>query len=180
MTGSILLEFPPVICGKSLFLLKNNGALYAISRRTGKVRWKAKLGYLAAVVARLPRRRRSTSSCSRAARASRRAASSAVAGVHAAGRAGRASCPAAPSPRRCWTTAALYFGSEDGTVYALDAANGDIVWTYKAGGAVKGAIALDGDGRLFFGDYAGSVTAIRRADGKRLWKTGHEPAARSA
>ncbi len=65
----------------------------------------------------------------------------------------------------------LYFGSEDGTVYALNAANGAIVWTHKAGGAVKGALALD-NGRLYFGDYNGQVTALRRADGKQLWKTG--------
>ncbi len=46
--GSILLEFPPAMGGRSLFLLKNNGALYGISRRSGEVRWKRKLGYLAA------------------------------------------------------------------------------------------------------------------------------------
>ena len=48
MPGSVLLEFPPVLCGRSLYLLKNNGAVYSISRKTGKVRWKVKLGYLAA------------------------------------------------------------------------------------------------------------------------------------
>jgi len=46
--GSILLEFPPVAGGRQLFLLKNNAALYGISRRTGEIRWKRKLGYLAA------------------------------------------------------------------------------------------------------------------------------------
>ena len=45
--GSVLLEFPPTAGRRQLFLLKNNGALYAISRRTGQVRWKRKLGYLA-------------------------------------------------------------------------------------------------------------------------------------
>ena len=32
VTGSILLEFPPVLCRRSLYLQKNNGALYKISR----------------------------------------------------------------------------------------------------------------------------------------------------
>ena len=50
--------------------------------------------------------------------------------------------------RRCWTPAACTSAAEDGTVYALDAASGSIVWTYKARGAVKGGIALDGGGRL--------------------------------
>lgn len=172
LTGSILLEFPPVICGKSMFLLKNNGALYALSRRTGKVRWKAKLGYLAA----------SSPACSIK-------DSTVYVVLLARGRgikAGRVAAIASATGRTRWSrklpsraessplldSGRVYFGSEDGTVYALDAANGNIVWTYKTGGAVKGGIALDGDGRLIFGDYDGSVTAIRRADGKRLWKTG--------
>ena len=124
VTGSILLEFPPVICGRSLYLLKNNGALYAISRRTGKVRWKAKLGYLAAASPACGTAR-STRSCCRAARASR---------------AGRVARVAAYSGRTRWSRklpsraessplvdhGRLYFGSEDGTVYALDTADGAI------------------------------------------------------
>ena len=46
--GRVLLEFTPVLCGRRLFLLKNNGALYAISRLDGRVRWTRKLGSLAA------------------------------------------------------------------------------------------------------------------------------------
>jgi len=170
VTGSILLEFPPVICGRSLYLLKNNGALYAISRRTGKVRWKAKLGYLAA----------SSPAC---------ANGTVYAVMLSRGKgiaAGRVAAVAAYSGRTRWSRklpsraessplvdhGRLYFGSEDGTVYALDTADGAIKWTYKSGGAVKAGLALDGQGRLIFGDYAGQVTAIRRADGKRLWRTG--------
>ena len=48
VTGKVLLEFGPVLGGKSLYLLKNNDALYAIAKNTGRVRWKRKLGYLAA------------------------------------------------------------------------------------------------------------------------------------
>jgi outer membrane protein assembly factor BamB len=169
VTGSILLEFPPVLCGKSLFLLKNNGALYSISRRTGAVRWKAKLGYLAAA----------SPACSHG------TVYSVLLQRGKGVRAGRVVAVSAGTGRTRWSRklpsraessplidqGRMYFGSEDGTVYALDTANGDIAWTYKAGGAVKGALALD-DGRLFFGDYGGQVTAIRRADGKQLWKTG--------
>jgi outer membrane protein assembly factor BamB len=170
VTGSILLEFPPVICGKSLYLLKNNGALYAISRRTGKVRWRSKLGYLAAAS---PACHDGTVYVVLLARGK---------GI----KAGRVAAVAGYTGRTRWSRKLpsraessplldhdrLYFGSEDGTVYSLDAANGDVQWTYKAGGAVKGAVAMDGDGRLFFGDYNGQVTALRRADGKQLWKTG--------
>jgi outer membrane protein assembly factor BamB len=44
-------------------------------------------------------------------------------------------------------------------------------WTYKAHGAVKGAVAL-ANGKLFFGDYSGRVYAIRQADGGEVWNTG--------
>jgi outer membrane protein assembly factor BamB len=169
VSGSILLEFPPVLCGKSLYLLKNNGALYSISRRTGKVRWRAKLGYLAAA----------SPACGDG---------SVYAVMLARGKgiaAGRIVSVAAGSGRTRWSRklpsraesspllqqGRLYFGSEDGTVYALRAGDGAIRWTYRAGGAVKGALAED-RGRLIFGDYGGQVTAIRRADGKQLWKTG--------
>ena len=46
--GDELLEFGPVAGGSSLYVLKNNGALYAIKRRSGVVYWKKKLGRLAA------------------------------------------------------------------------------------------------------------------------------------
>ena len=64
----------------------------------------------------------------------------------------------------------IYFGSEDGTVYAMRAGDGAIRWTYRAAGAVKGGLALK-DGKLFFGDYGGKVQAIRQADGHRLWRS---------
>ena len=43
-----LLEFTPVIAEGKLFVIKNNGAVYAISKRTGKPRWARDLGKLAA------------------------------------------------------------------------------------------------------------------------------------
>jgi outer membrane protein assembly factor BamB len=170
VTGSVLLEFPPVICGRSLYLLKNNGALYAISRRTGKVTWKQKLGTLAAA----------SPACSQ---------STVYAVLLTRGRgiqAGRVAAVSANTGHIRWSRnlpsraessplldhGRLYFGSEDGTVYALDASNGHTKWTYRANGAVKGALALDDSGRLFFGDYGGHVTAIRRADGSKVWETG--------
>jgi len=169
MTGSILLEFPPVLCGKSLFLLKNNGALYSVSRRTGRVRWKTKLGYLAAA----------SPACGHGTVYSVLLARGKGVG------AGRVVAVAAgdghtrwsrPLPSRSESSplldqGRLYFGSEDGTVYALRASDGAVRWTYRAAGAVKGALALD-QGRLIFGDYGGQVTALRRADGSPIWKTG--------
>ena len=168
-TGRILLEFPPVLCKRSLFLLKNNAALYAVSRRSGDVRWKRKLGYLAAA----------SPACSHG-------RVFAVLLEHRRGSgAGRVVALRASNGRVLWSRrlpsrtessplldhGTLYFGSENGTVYAMRASDGFVRWKYRAEGAVKGALALE-SGKLFFGDYAGHVTALRATDGRRLWKVG--------
>lgn len=73
----------------------------------------------------------------------------------------------------------LFVGSEDGTVYALDAATGCEWWAFHASATVKTAVSAD-RGNAFFGDINGFVYAVRVADGSLVWKVrpaGH-PAAR--
>jgi outer membrane protein assembly factor BamB len=53
----------------------------------------------------------------------------------------------------------VFFGSQNGLVYALNAHNGSVVWTYQAGGAVKASPTLS-EGMLYFGDYSGHMQAI--------------------
>jgi outer membrane protein assembly factor BamB len=65
----------------------------------------------------------------------------------------------------------VYFGSENGAVFALNASNGRTVWTYKASGAVKGGLALS-QGKLYFGDYSGRVYAVQASNGHKVWTTG--------
>jgi polyvinyl alcohol dehydrogenase (cytochrome) len=75
----------------------------------------------------------------------------------------------------------LYTGSEDGTVYSLDAVTGCIYWTYQASDTVKTAISVSSDGRLaYFGDTEGNVYAVAASDGSLVWKVRPEshPAAR--
>ena len=169
LTGSILLEFPPAMGGRSLFLLKNNGALYALDRSTGKLRWKRKLGYLAAsqpayadgvvYVVLLQR--------GKGVKAGRVAAIRAQDGSTMWSR----KLPSRAESSPLLHQGTLAFGSEDGTVYGLRASDGFTRWRYKASGAVKGGLALDGD-KLFFGDYGGKVHAIRAATGRSVWETG--------
>jgi polyvinyl alcohol dehydrogenase (cytochrome) len=64
----------------------------------------------------------------------------------------------------------LYFGSNAGTVYSVDARSGCIYWTFKADAAVRSAISLDG--RLaFFGDLKANVYAVESATGRLVWQT---------
>jgi polyvinyl alcohol dehydrogenase (cytochrome) len=65
----------------------------------------------------------------------------------------------------------VFVGSEDGTVYALDAATGCTWWTYKAAATVKTAVSIGMRGQMaHFGDTNGNVYALSAADGKLIWK----------
>ncbi|MDP8968484.1 MAG: PQQ-like beta-propeller repeat protein, partial [Actinomycetota bacterium] len=166
--GNVLLEFSPVLCGRRLYLLKGNGALYAISRTTGRVSWKRKLGALAA----------SSPACHRGTvysvllKRSRNIEAGRVVAVST--RSGRTrwsrKLPSRAESSPLVDRGRLFLGTEDGTVYALRTSDGKVRWKARAAGAVKGALALDG-GKLYFGAYGGSVYAIRRSDGSRVWET---------
>jgi len=70
----------------------------------------------------------------------------------------------------------LFVGSEDGTVYSLDAATGCIWWTFRASATVKTAISVGNKGQTaFFGDTNGFVYAVKVSDGAAIWKVHPEP-----
>ncbi|MGH9406866.1 MAG: PQQ-binding-like beta-propeller repeat protein [Terriglobia bacterium] len=70
----------------------------------------------------------------------------------------------------------VYAGSEDGTVYSLDAKTGCIDWTFKAPNTVKTAVVGGAGGRLvYFGDVNGDVYALQASDGRVVWKVRADP-----
>ena len=171
LNGGKLIEFQPVLAGGRLFVLKNDGRALALSAETGRVRWRKRIGGLAA-------------SAPGAAGASvffvvNRGGYGGIAGAGPAkvvainrrtGRirwAKRLSGASESSP--LIIGGRVYVGSQNGTVYALSAKSGRIVWGYHAGGPVKGALAY-ARGRVFFGDYGGSVTALRAGSGSVAWR----------
>lgn len=65
----------------------------------------------------------------------------------------------------------VFTGSQDGTVYALDANTGCIRWTFAAAAEVRTGIAIDTATRqLFFGDLLGRIYAIDANSGKERWR----------
>jgi polyvinyl alcohol dehydrogenase (cytochrome) len=71
----------------------------------------------------------------------------------------------------------LFVGSQNGTVYSLDAASGCVAWTFTAKAGVRASISIarrSGRGRqtayaAYFSDQQGFVYALDAATGKLLW-----------
>src|SRR5581483_4195883 len=67
-----------------------------------------------------------------------------------------------------------FFGTQDGTVYALDAATGCTYWNFKSAAAVRSAIVIErmDSGRYvgYFGDLQASAYAVDAMNGELLWK----------
>jgi len=73
----------------------------------------------------------------------------------------------------------LFVGSQNGTVFSLDAATGCIVWTFTAHSGVRGSVTIaratgaaerrPGAYAAFFADQAGYVYAVNPSSGALLW-----------
>jgi polyvinyl alcohol dehydrogenase (cytochrome) len=78
----------------------------------------------------------------------------------------------------------VFVGSQNGTVYSLDAKTGCIHWTYSATGGVRTAIAVGPSsatgGLVYFGDTAANVYAVNADTGRVAWtrKVDDHPLAR--
>jgi outer membrane protein assembly factor BamB len=72
---------------------------------------------------------------------------------------------------------AVYFGSGDGNLYALDAATGELKWKFKTGDVIHASPAY-ADGVLFVGSWDSYFYAVDAATGKEKWKFhgGEDPA----
>lgn len=73
------------------------------------------------------------------------------------------------------TRQAIFTGSQDGRVYALDTRTGCQWWSFPADAEVRTAptLSFDADGnidRLYFGDFAANVYALDARSGKLIWK----------
>jgi outer membrane protein assembly factor BamB len=164
--GHEQLEFTPVSCGRSLYLLRNDAVLIKISRRTGVGLWKRKLGALAASSPACGSGRIYVSILQRtkSLKAGRIVAIDALDGHTAWNHPISSRTESSPL---LWRDR-LYVGTEDGSVLALRTRDGAQRWRTSTEGAVKGGVAMSG-GKLFVGDYTGRIYALRRSDGKILW-----------
>ena len=174
--GTSLVEFPPAIAFHYLYYASLNGNLIAVSTRNGRRLWTIHVGRCEAASPAVNRLEGGSVfetflnhvPC-------RRGSATRGAGEVLAVAAGRGH--AARWTKRLGATETsptivgnrIYVGDYTGHVYCLRDRDGKTLWTFHAGGAVKGAIAYD-RGRIFFGAYDGRLYALRAGDGKLVWR----------
>jgi outer membrane protein assembly factor BamB len=158
-----LIEFAPVIGGKRMYLIDNDGVFISLNADTGRVVWKKQLARLNASSPALVDGVLYAVSLQPGQAMAVRARDGKV--LWRKDLPGRAeSSPVVVRDR-------MYFGTEPGRFFALDTRNGKTIWERQLAGEVKAAPAFD-DGTLYVGDYAGEMYAIRASDGQLRWQTG--------
>lgn len=173
----VLLEFPPVMYGTTLYLLDNYGSAKAIDAHTGRKLWETGAGHLAAASPALDIKDGlmfvPLLSVSPGAQYSQRPGNGAIKALRMSTGKQVWSRPIPPgsesSPLE--SNGIVYTGSQNGTVYALRAKTGKTVWIYHASGAVKGGPSL-ANGIVYFGDYSGRMYALNARTGRPVWVVG--------
>lgn len=65
----------------------------------------------------------------------------------------------------------IYFGSNDGNIYALKASTGTLLWKYQTNGGVVAAPKITAQGVLYVGSHDGSLYALdTTTNGTVVWK----------
>jgi outer membrane protein assembly factor BamB len=167
-----LLEFPPVIYHRALFLVDDDGSARSINTVTGHVNWFRRVGELCATSPAIAPKDGLVlmpvlSTHGHSPGGGRFVALSMKTGrivwTH--------SVPAGSESSPIVSGQSVYFGDQSGTLWALNVRNGHVSWTYHASGAIKGGPALQG-GNLYFGDYAGRAYSVRSSNGHEVWAVG--------
>jgi outer membrane protein assembly factor BamB len=158
-----LLEFPPIYVGGKLYAVNNSGKAFALDADTGKLLWERRIGRLNASSPAYYRHRLYIVNL--------------VPGhiVKLDAKTGKIvwkrSLPGRAESSPVVIDRTVYFGCEDGQLYALSTISGNVRWTTALGGPVKSAPAYHG-GTLYVGDYGGYMNAVDAKTGKLKWQSG--------
>ncbi len=157
-----LLEFPPIFVGGRLYFVDNNGNAVALDADTGRELWRRSVGRLNASSPAYHRHRLYIVNL--------------VPGhvVKLDAKTGKTiwkrSLPGRVESSPVVIDRTVYFGCEDGNLYALSTISGDVRWSTSLGGPVKSAPAYYG-GTLYVGDYGGNMNAVDARTGRIRWQS---------
>jgi eukaryotic-like serine/threonine-protein kinase len=134
----------PAVAGDTLYVGSYDGKLYALDTRTGALRWKFTTG------------------------GERRFEAKGLHGLQPKNQ-------TIADPFDVYLSSpvvaagAVYFGSGDGNVYALDATSGDLKWKFQTGDVVHASPAF-ADGVVFFGSWDSYFYAVDARTGAQKWR----------
>ena len=173
-----LLEFPPAVAYGRAYVANNPGTLFAVQAATGRTSWQYVSGRCTAAspavanevvyMAFLNVRRKGGEPCNAA--PGTPGLDGEVVALDARKGTLRWHRRIGPSETSPLVAGGLVFvGDWNGDVYALRAATGRVVWRFRTGGQVKGALALSGH-RLYAGSYDHHLYALAARTGKLIWR----------
>ncbi len=157
-----LLEFPPTLARGRLYLANNSGYVVSLDANTGKELWKRRIGRLNASSPTFYKNRLYVVNL--------------VPGhvVKLDARNGKIiwkrSLPGRAESSPVVIGRTLYFGCENGELFALSTRNGNVRWSTPLGGPVKSSPAYYG-GVLYVGDYGGYMNAVDAKTGELRWQS---------
>jgi outer membrane protein assembly factor BamB len=157
-----LLEYPPIYVAGKLYAVNNNGTAFALDADTGKVLWERSIGRLNASSPAYYRHRLYIVNL--------------VPGhiVKLDAKTGKIiwkrSLPGRAESSPVVIDRTVYFGCEDGQLFALSTISGSTRWATTLGGPIKSAPAYY-RGTLYVGDYGGYMNAVDAKTGKIRWQS---------
>ena len=166
------LEYPPVVSYGRVYAPQQRGLFYAINPETGKVLWKKNFRRCSAASPAIWRR--TVYHALMYALPCRKARSGARDGFVVAmdaftGKERWRFKAGAIESSLLIVDGLVYFGSWDGKVYALNAKNGRLVWTYQTDDRITSSPAYAGR-TIYVGVDSGRVYALRARTGKLRWR----------
>lgn len=162
-TDRPLLEFPPIYVGGKLYFVNNNGFAHALDADTGKTLWKRRIGRLNASSPAYYKKHLYIVNLEPGHIVKLDAKTGKT--VWKRDLPGRAESSPVVIDRT------VYFGVENGELFAMSTGKGQVRWSTPLGGAIKAAPAYS-DGKLFVGDYGGYMNAVDAKTGKLVWQSG--------
>jgi outer membrane protein assembly factor BamB len=163
--GGHLLEYSPILVGRQLFGINNEGLAFSVKTRTGKARWKRQIADLNASA---PTYRDGVIYISNL-----EPGQVVALATHDGHLIWKHPLPGRTESSPLVVGDKVIVGCECNTVFALDRASGRTIWERRVNGNVKAAPAYS-DGVVYVGDYSGELNAIRVKDGSIKWQAGSQ------